>query len=80
MSQSNNQPSCQYNPVGLAEKEWLSPDEASSLLGVSRNTIYESIKQNKVPGVLRIGRRITIHKKALVDACSKPAEPDEDER
>jgi excisionase family DNA binding protein len=55
---------------GSLSKDFLSPQEASNFLGVSVNTLYEAIKQGTVPGVLRIGRRITINKQALIDAST----------
>jgi excisionase family DNA binding protein len=53
-----------------ADQEWLTPTEAAAYLRVSRNTLYEAIKLGQVPGVLRIGRRITINKQALIDAST----------
>jgi len=51
------------------EREFLSVDEAATLLGVSRNTLYEAVKQDQVPGALHIRKRIVIRRQALIDAA-----------
>jgi excisionase family DNA binding protein len=47
-----NQPTC-------------SVEEAADLLGVGRGTLYEAIRRDEFPGVLRVGRRIRISTAAL---------------
>jgi predicted DNA-binding transcriptional regulator AlpA len=51
------------------ETEFLSVEEARCLLRCGRNTLYEAIQRDEVPGVLRIGKRIFICKKALYKAA-----------
>jgi excisionase family DNA binding protein len=46
------------------EKLALSCPEAAKLLGLSRNTIYELVRQNKIP-FIRYGKRILIPYAAL---------------
>ena len=58
------------NKESLADKEWLSPTEFAAWTGVSRNTVYEEITRDRLPGVARIGKRIIINKQALIDAAT----------
>ncbi len=55
---------------------FLSVDEAAELLRLNRKTLYEAVKLDQVPGVVRVGRSIRIHRSALlswgVDRC-RPA-------
>ncbi len=44
----------------------LTVDEAAALLRVNRKTLYEAIRLNQVPGVLRIGRSIRLSRPALL--------------
>ena len=51
------------------ERLTLTVDEAAELLGVSRGTAYEMIKQGEFPvEPLRVGRRILIPKHKLFQA------------
>ena len=45
-------------------------EEAAQLLGISRQTAYNLAAEGKLPGVLRLGRRLVVGKKALEDALS----------
>ena len=65
-----NQQERKCSKEDFADLEWLSPAEAAVWLGISRNALYEAIKKEQVPGVLRIGRRILINKQALIDAST----------
>ena len=40
-------------------------EEAAALLGIGRQTAYDLAAQGKLPGALRLGRRIVVSKKAL---------------
>lgn len=44
----------------------LTVDEAAALLRVNRKTLYEAIRLNQVPGILRLGRAIRIGRDALL--------------
>jgi excisionase family DNA binding protein len=50
--------------------EFLTADEAACVLRVDRKTIYESIRHNRLPGVLRLGRTIRIRRAALLEYAS----------
>ena len=39
--------------------------EAANILGIGRNTAYELARQGKLPGALRLGRRILVSRRAL---------------
>lgn len=40
-------------------------NEVAELTGCGRSTIYDAIRRDELPGVLRLGRRILISKAAL---------------
>jgi excisionase family DNA binding protein len=46
---------------------YLTPDEAATLLRTSRKAIYVMIERQQIPGVTRIGKRILIRTKDLLD-------------
>ena len=48
--------------------------EAAKLLGVGRQTAYELSAQGKLPGAHRLGRRIVVSRKALLDFLDGPSE------
>ena len=50
--------------------EFVSVEALAQETGVSRNTLYEAIKQEKVPGVIRIGRRVIIHRQTFLDSAT----------
>lgn len=43
----------------MKNKDFYTPSELVELIGISRNTVYTLIKQNKLPSV-RFGKRIFI--------------------
>lgn len=43
----------------------LTVADAAKLLGIGRQTAYDLAAKGKLPGVLRLGRRIVVSKKAL---------------
>ena len=45
-------------------KQTVTVNEAAKLLGISRGTAYQLAKEGKLPGALRLGRRIVVSKKA----------------
>lgn len=55
----------EYNHSKVGEKEFLSIEETSTLLGASRMTIYRQIKKGTIKAV-KLGRR-TIIKRSEID-------------
>ncbi len=43
----------------------LKVEEAAIILGIGRQTAYELAKQGKLPGALRLGRRIVVSRSQL---------------
>ena len=46
---------------------FLTPDEAADLLRTTRKAIYVKIERRQLPGVTRIGKRILIRTRLLLD-------------
>ena len=46
-------------------RETLRVNEVASILGCGRNLIYEMVRTGKLPGVIRLGRRIVISRRAI---------------
>jgi len=44
----------------------LTVDEAARLLRVNRKTLYDAVREGRVPGVIRLGRSIRIGRTALL--------------
>ena len=49
----------------MDERKTLTVVEAANILGISRNTAYELARLGKLPGALRLGRRVLVSRKAL---------------
>ena len=47
------------------ERETLTVNEVAELLGCGRNLVYEMAKTGRLPGVLRLGRRIVVSRRAI---------------
>ena len=47
------------------ESATIKVEEAAHILGIGRQTAYDLAAQGKLPGALRLGRRIVVSKKAL---------------
>jgi excisionase family DNA binding protein len=47
--------------------EFLTAEEAAELLRVNRKTLYEAIRLEQVPGVVRIGKALRIRRAALLE-------------
>ena len=45
-------------------KQTVKVEEAAMILGISRATAYQLAKEGKLPGALRLGRRIVVSKKS----------------
>jgi excisionase family DNA binding protein len=46
---------------------YLKPDEAASLLRTTRKAIYVLAERGQLPGVARLGRRMLIRTRSLLD-------------
>lgn len=44
----------------------LTVDEAARLLRVNRKTLYDAVRDGRIPGVIRMGRSIRIGRDALL--------------
>ena len=49
----------------MDERKTLTVVEAAKILGIGRNTAYELARQSKLPGALRLGRRILVSRQAI---------------
>ncbi|WP_408888698.1 helix-turn-helix domain-containing protein [Myxococcus faecalis] len=47
--------------------DFLTVEEAAALLRVNRKTLYEAIRLGQVPGIVRLGRVLRIHRTTLVE-------------
>ena len=45
----------------------MNVNEAACRLGIGRNLAYDLAKQGKLPGALRLGRRIVVSRKIMED-------------
>ena len=45
-------------PVNITQKEYISPTEAATLLGISRATLYRYLQNNQIPSLQLIGKTI----------------------
>ena len=51
---------------GATLPQALTVDEAARLLRVNRKTLYDAVRDGRVPGVIRMGRSIRIGRDALL--------------
>jgi predicted DNA-binding transcriptional regulator AlpA len=58
---------------------WSIP-EVSSALGVSERTVWSMLRDDQLPGVVRIGARVLVLRQALINALMRGAglDPDAD--
>ena len=49
----------------LSKSATIKVEEAAHILGIGLQTAYDLAAQGKLPGALRLGRRIVVSKKAL---------------
>jgi excisionase family DNA binding protein len=47
------------------ERETVTIDEAARILGISRASAYAAAHRGELPGVLRLGRRLVVSRRAL---------------
>jgi len=59
------------DPVEAPSRVMISFKEALAMTGLSRNTLYSLIRENKIPGVRKIGGTWRFHRQMLLDwlAC-----------
>jgi excisionase family DNA binding protein len=55
---------------GTTERALLRPSEAREILGVSRSTVYDLIRQKAIPSV-RIGGSIRVPRRALLEQIER---------
>lgn len=53
----------------------LTPSEVAIVLRTSRKAVYAMIERLKLPGVVRIGRRVLIREAALLDWLGQKSTP-----
>lgn len=53
----------------------LSVDAAAALLGISPAALRKRIERHRVPGVIRTGSRIQIHRERLLEGLANKARP-----
>ena len=53
----------------------LTPDEAAALLRTSRKAIYQMVERKQLPGVTRLGRRILVRSRVLLDWLDQKRAP-----
>ena len=54
------------------ESETMKVEEAARVLGIGRQTAYDLAAQGKLPGALRLGRRIVVSRRALERFLESP--------
>ena len=52
------------------EPATMKVEEAAALLGIGRQTAYDLAAQGRLPGVIRLGRRLVVSRKVLEDVLS----------
>lgn len=53
----------------------LTPTEVAELLRTSRKAIYTMIERARLPGIVRIGRRVLVREDALLDWLRQKSTP-----
>ena len=53
----------------------MTPDEVASLLRTTRKAVYTMIERGLLPGVTRIGRRVLIRRRELLDFLDQNSSP-----
>ena len=46
---------------------FMTPDEVAALLRTTRKAVYTMIERGQLPGVTRIGRRVLVRSRELLD-------------
>ncbi len=45
----------------------LTPDETAAVLKTTRAAVYAMVERGQLPGVIKIGRRLLLDERALID-------------
>lgn len=45
----------------------LEPSQVQEILGMSRSSLYEALREQKIPGVLRIGRLVRVQRDQFLE-------------
>jgi excisionase family DNA binding protein len=53
----------------------MTPDEVASLLRTTRKAVYTMIERGLLPGVTRIGRRVLVRTRELLDFLDQNSTP-----
>ena len=54
---------------------FMTPDEVAALLRTTRKAVYTMIERGLLPGVTRIGRRVLIRRRELLDFLDQNSSP-----
>ena len=54
---------------------FMTPDEVASLLRTTRKAVYTMIERGLLPGVTRIGRRVLVRRRELLDFLDQNSSP-----
>jgi len=54
---------------------FMTPDEVASLLRTTRKAVYTMIERGLLPGVTRIGRRVLVRTRELLDFLDQNSTP-----
>ena len=52
------------------ESATMKVEEAAAILGIGRQTAYDLASQGKLPGLIKLGRRLVVSRKVLEDILS----------
>jgi excisionase family DNA binding protein len=52
------------------ESATMKVEEAATILGIGRQTAYDLASQGKLPGLIKLGRRLVVSRKVLDDLLS----------
>ncbi|MEJ7654177.1 MAG: helix-turn-helix domain-containing protein [Chloroflexia bacterium] len=59
--------------TSIPERTMLTAPQAAEYLGIGHTKTYEMIAHNELPGVIRIGRLVRIHRPTLDDWLEEQA-------
>jgi excisionase family DNA binding protein len=65
----------------VTDRAWLlTVDEVGTLLRISRKAVYALIERRQLPGVRRIGRRVRVNRRELLDWLDHTCAPSPKEK
>lgn len=56
-----------HDNTELASGKYLTTEEAASLLRTTRKAVYALIERGAMPGIRRIGRRVLVRRRELIE-------------